>query len=279
VVKYLSEPDGVELHTAAGGRVRARKAVFATGYETPEFLERSLVRLLSTYAFATEPLGHAEGWGEDRCLIWETSRPYFYARTTPDGRAIVFVRSVEETGGGSADDLYSVRPSGAALARLTRTSRIDEFDPRYFAGGILFSRGESGEEASAYADIYTMRRDGRKVRSLVAGAGSAYVEDVTPDGHLLLFRRDQGLWVKRIGPGKARKLSNLPDGSRTNAVFSSDGAQVAAFIEDEGREQLSSISVRSGASSELAEGFEPTKPTGSGTTSTIGPVITWQPSR
>jgi dipeptidyl aminopeptidase/acylaminoacyl peptidase len=201
------------------------------------------------------------------------------ASFSPDGRAIVFVRSVEETGGGTADDLYSVRPSGAALARLTRTGRIDEFDPRYFAGGILFSRGESGEEASAYADIYTMRRDGRKVRSLVAGAGSAYVEDVTPDGHLLLFRRDQGLWVKRIGPGKARKLSNLPDGSRTNAVFSSDGAQVAAFIEDEGREQLSSISVRSGASSELAEGFEPTKPTGTGTTSTIGPVITWQPSR
>ncbi|MGH7514386.1 MAG: NAD(P)/FAD-dependent oxidoreductase [Gemmatimonadales bacterium] len=89
VVKYLSEPDGVELHTAAGARVRARKAVFATGYETPEFLERSQVRLLSTYAFATEPLEHTEGWGEDRCLIWETARPYFYARTTPDGRAIV----------------------------------------------------------------------------------------------------------------------------------------------------------------------------------------------
>jgi tricorn protease-like protein len=200
------------------------------------------------------------------------------ASFSPDGRAIVFVRSVAEPGGGTADDLYSVRPSGSALARLTRTSRIDEFDPRYFAGGILFSRGESGEEASAYADIYTMRRDGRKTQPLVAGAGSAYVEDVTPDGHLLLFRRDQGLWVKRVGPGKASKLSNLPDGSRTNAVFSSDGKQVAAFIEAEGREQLSSISVRSGAGSELAEGFEPTKPTDTGTTSTIGPVITWQPS-
>ena len=35
-----------------------------------------------------------------------------------------------------------------------------------------------------------------------------------PDGHLLLFRRDQGLWVKRIGRGEARKLSQLPDGSR-----------------------------------------------------------------
>lgn len=115
VVKYLSEPDGVELHTAAGGRVRARKAVFATGYETPEFLERSLVRLLSTYAFATEPLEHAEGWGEDRCLIWETSRPYFYARTTPDGRAIV----------GGADTPFATAHKRGLLLRK-RCERLEE---------------------------------------------------------------------------------------------------------------------------------------------------------
>ncbi len=50
----------------------------------------------------------------------------------------------------------------------------------------------------------------RRVKSLVAGVGSAYVEDVSPDGHTLLFRRDQGLWVKRIGPGRARKLARAP---------------------------------------------------------------------
>lgn len=89
VVKYLSERNGVELQTAGGHRVVSRKAIFATGYETPEFLDKSVARLLSTYAFATEPLDSTEGWGEDRCLIWETSRPYFYARTTSDGRAVV----------------------------------------------------------------------------------------------------------------------------------------------------------------------------------------------
>jgi glycine/D-amino acid oxidase-like deaminating enzyme len=89
VVGYDSERQGVELRTSGGARVHARKAVFATGYETPEFLDRSLVRLLSTYAFATEPLDGADGWGEDRCLIWETARPYFYARMSADGRAIV----------------------------------------------------------------------------------------------------------------------------------------------------------------------------------------------
>jgi Tol biopolymer transport system component len=200
------------------------------------------------------------------------------ASFSPDGHAIVYVRSTAEPGAGTADDLYSVRPSGAARARLTRTA-VDEFDPRYFAGGIVYSRGESGTEASAYADVYTMRRNGRKAKALVAGSGSAYVEDVTREGRLLLFRRDRGLWVKRIGPGRARKLSELPDGSRTNGVFSSDGRRVAAFIEAEGREQLSSIDVSTRAASELAEGFEPDGESGEGGTSVIGPVITWQPVR
>jgi Tol biopolymer transport system component len=197
-----------------------------------------------------------------------------------DGKVIVFVHSVAETGGGTADDLYSVRPSGAGLARLTKTGRVDEWDPRYFAGGIVYSRGQSGEGPSAFADIYTMRRNGKRARAQVAGAGSAYVEDVTPDGHTLLFRRDQGLWVKKIGDGGARKLTQLPDESQTNAVFSSDGRRVAAFIEADGRTQLSAIHVADGSTDELAEGVVPseTTPT-SGTTTTLGPVIAWQPSR
>ncbi len=196
------------------------------------------------------------------------------ASFSPDGRLIVFVES-----GGASDDLYSMRQSGAQQARLTRTGRIDEFNPRYFAGGVVFSRGDASDGPSAYADVYTALRNGRKVRPLVAGSGSAYVEDVSPDGHTVVFRRDQGLWVKRIGPGRARKISDLPDGSETNAVFASDGKKVAAFTEVEGREELSSIDVASGRSDELAEGFEPTGTSAeTGTVSTIGPVITWQPT-
>lgn len=197
------------------------------------------------------------------------------ATFSPDGKAIAFVRSKA----GASDDIYSVRPSGAHLARLTKTAGLDEFQPRYFAGGIVYSRGDDSEGPSAYADIYTMRDNGRNVRPLVRGVGSAYVEDVSVEGRTLLFRRDQGLWVKRIGPGKSRKLSQLPDGSETSSVFSSDGRKVAAFIEAEGREQLSSIDVKSGSATQLAEGFLPseTSETG-GTTTTLGPVIAWQPS-
>ncbi len=197
-----------------------------------------------------------------------------------DGRLVVFVHSVTETGGGTADDLYSVRPSGAGLRRLTKTGRVDEWDPRYFAGGIVYSRGQSGEEASAFADIYTMRRNGKKARAQVAGAGSAYVEDISPDGHTLLFRRDQGLWVKRIGHGRAHRLTELPDESQTSSVFSSNGRRVAAFIEADGRTQLSAIDVADGSTDELASGVAPSEATPtSGTVTTLGPVIAWQPSR
>ena len=88
-----------------------------------------------------------------------------------------------------------------------------------------------------------MRANGTKVKPQVRGVGSAYVEDVSPNGKTLIFRRDQGLWVKKIGNGKARKLSQLPDQSETTSVFSSDGKRVAAFVAVEDEQQLVSINV------------------------------------
>ena len=108
-------------------------------------------------------------------------------------------------GGRANADLYSIRPSGTGLTRLTTTGRVDEFDPRYFAGGIVFSRGNQSEGAAGYADIYTMKANGTKVKPLVEGVGSAYVEDVSPQGHTLIFRRDRGLWEKQIGPASAQE--------------------------------------------------------------------------
>lgn len=39
-------------------------------------------------AAISEPLESFDGWWE-QCLLWETARPYFYMRTTADGRALV----------------------------------------------------------------------------------------------------------------------------------------------------------------------------------------------
>jgi len=79
---------GIVLTIRDGNRVRARHVVFATGYETPQFLGRDVCTctLRSTYAMVSSPLDRFDGW-PDRCLIWESARPYFYLRTTQDGRA------------------------------------------------------------------------------------------------------------------------------------------------------------------------------------------------
>lgn len=68
--------------------IRAQQIVWATGYEVGESLPKMPGRLRSTYAAASEPTSESEGWPE-RWLLWETARPYFYARRTTDGRIII----------------------------------------------------------------------------------------------------------------------------------------------------------------------------------------------
>jgi glycine/D-amino acid oxidase-like deaminating enzyme len=65
--------------------------VIATGYATPEF--RPLAgrfRLSDTYVVATRPLGRAAraAIGLRDVMLWDTERPYHYARWTHDHRLI-----------------------------------------------------------------------------------------------------------------------------------------------------------------------------------------------
>jgi glycine/D-amino acid oxidase-like deaminating enzyme len=97
MARYEQYDGGVLVTTDRGCRVRARKLVFATGYESQSYLKRRAGKLKNTYALVSEPLEQFTGW-HDQCLIWETARPYFYLRTTSDGRAII---------GGQDDSFHS----------------------------------------------------------------------------------------------------------------------------------------------------------------------------
>jgi glycine/D-amino acid oxidase-like deaminating enzyme len=76
----------VELHTSAGV-FRASHLIYATGYAAPPFLHDAGADLNRSYAIATTPVQNLSAW-RNRVLIWETRRPYFYLRTTTDGRII-----------------------------------------------------------------------------------------------------------------------------------------------------------------------------------------------
>jgi tricorn protease-like protein len=188
------------------------------------------------------------------------------ASFAPDGRSIAFVRG---------DDVFRVLPSGRKLRRLTRSGAIDEWAPLNLGGRVIFSRGVRAEDETAYADIYSVRADGRKLRQTIAGAGSSYVDDVTRNGRVLLFHRDQGLWLKKLG-GRSRLLVPIDDGVEFSAVFASDGRKVALYRATEEEDSVAVVDVKSGGIGYPEARAFPTDPE---VPSAIGPVIAWQPVR
>lgn len=87
VVGLREDFRGAELRLSTGHRVRARSVIVAAGYEAGAFVESDLVQLHSTYVIASKPFPNKPLWPTE-CLMWETARPYFYLRTTPDHRIV-----------------------------------------------------------------------------------------------------------------------------------------------------------------------------------------------
>lgn len=79
---------GVVLKTESGYTLKAKKLVYATGYEVVDFIDKKIVDLLSTYAVVSEQYNERDFWKDD-VLIWNTANPYLYLRTTPDNRVLV----------------------------------------------------------------------------------------------------------------------------------------------------------------------------------------------
>jgi len=80
---------GVVLRTDRGPVVRAKRLVVAAGYEAGKFIDlRGCVELNSSFALVSEPLPPERRWWRG-AMIWESARPYLYAREDPDGRILV----------------------------------------------------------------------------------------------------------------------------------------------------------------------------------------------
>lgn len=88
VATIAPDRQGIVLRTANGHQVRAKRMICATGYEAARFVRGAAPNLDSTWAFISEPIKDLSAW-PDRCLIWETARPYLYMRTAGDGRVLV----------------------------------------------------------------------------------------------------------------------------------------------------------------------------------------------
>jgi len=83
--------DGVRL-TTRQGTLHAERVIVATGYATPQF--RPLAgrfRMYRTYVLATESIDRAQraNIGLSDVMVWDTERPYHYARWAPEHRLLL----------------------------------------------------------------------------------------------------------------------------------------------------------------------------------------------
>lgn len=76
------------LLTSTGCKVHYQRLVFCTGYEALHMLKEKIARLFYTYACVSEqhiPLPDAL----KNTLVWDTTSPYFYLRSTDDHRLVI----------------------------------------------------------------------------------------------------------------------------------------------------------------------------------------------
>lgn len=88
VVKIKSEKNSITATTDKDFSIKANKIVAAPGFESENLLDEKVMQLSSTYVIVSQPMKSIDLWKE-KCLIWETARPYLYIRTTADSRIMV----------------------------------------------------------------------------------------------------------------------------------------------------------------------------------------------
>ncbi len=76
------------VRVSTGVEISAKKIVYCTGFETVQLIPERFVKLLSTFAIVSEvdPILYKQ---YNDLLVWNTSDPYLYMRTTDDCRFLI----------------------------------------------------------------------------------------------------------------------------------------------------------------------------------------------
>jgi len=128
----------VQLKTQEGYIIKAKKIVYATGYEVINYISRSIVKLTSTYATASESFNEPIRFGKRSTVFWNTASPYLYMRTTDDNRIII---------GGRDEDFFSHSKRDKLIPQKTKQLRNDfkklfplvSFKPEFSWAGVFGS--------------------------------------------------------------------------------------------------------------------------------------------
>ncbi len=111
VKKVNYKKNGVTVYTEHGNVIKAKKIIYCNGYESTEIIKEDFVKLLSTYAIVGERNEEMPSPLND-LLVWNTSDPYMYLRTTDDNRILI---------GGKDEDFVDTEKRDQLLGKKAAT--------------------------------------------------------------------------------------------------------------------------------------------------------------
>lgn len=88
IEKFDYKKNGAEIITIDGCKIKCKKIVFCSGFETLDILNEKIADLISTFACVSEE-GIKINQKLNDVLVWDTNDPYIYMRTTDDGRLLI----------------------------------------------------------------------------------------------------------------------------------------------------------------------------------------------
>ncbi len=116
----------VVLKTNRGYTIKAKKLIYANGYEAVNYIDKKIVELESTYAICSEQMNLEEIPFNTKALMWNTAEPYLYMRTTKDNRIIM---------GGRDEEFYNPKKRDVLIPKKTKQLAAD-FN-KLFPGSIF----------------------------------------------------------------------------------------------------------------------------------------------
>ncbi len=143
VTQVSPNKDNVLLKTINNFNITAKKVIFATGYESKQYIDKQIVDLYRTFTIVTKPVRTFDGW-HHTCIIRDNNDPYTYIRTTGDNRIIIGGED-EKVGGQTSkmscltnEDPTSIKKYNVLLQKIRNYfPKINDIDIEYKFSGLF----------------------------------------------------------------------------------------------------------------------------------------------